>query len=170
MAHKTIALTTELREHLKRDRVQHACKQKLCIYMARVRRPAWCAHAAAGAPTGSDARGARSGPRPLRCAWALERCRSPCSGCGGVPGTSLRRPCRWAATRGRASAGRSARKHNISGYSLRVSSPRPMAHKTIALTTELREHLLPRGQQVDMRAWLLGTLLCKTPRLGVHSV
>ena len=29
----------------------------------------------------------------------------------------------------------------ISSYSLRGSSPRPMAHKTIALTTELREHL-----------------------------
>ena len=45
-----------------------------------------------------------------------------------------------------------------------------MAHKTIALTTELREHLLPRGQQVDMRAWLLGTLLCRARRLDVHCV
>ena len=34
-------------------------------------------------------------------------------------------------------------KHDLSSYSLRGSSPRPMAHKTIALTTELREHLKP---------------------------
>ena len=33
-----------------------------------------------------------------------------------------------------------ARKH-AHNYSLRGSNPRPMAHKTIALTTELRERL-----------------------------
>ena len=45
-----------------------------------------------------------------------------------------------------------------------------MAHKTIALTTELKEQVLACGQQVDMRARPLGTLLCKTPRLGAHCV
>ena len=39
MAHKTIALTTELREHLKPEQVENGGKQKLCRYMARVWRP-----------------------------------------------------------------------------------------------------------------------------------
>ena len=34
-------------------------------------------------------------------------------------------------------------RYGLSSYSLRGSNPRPMAHKTIALTTELREHLTP---------------------------
>ena len=40
-------------------------------------------------------------------------------------------------------------------YSLWGSNPRPMAHKTIALTTELRELLQPRGHCNTMKTDLL---------------
>ena len=105
------------------------------------------------------ARGPRNGADNL--ARDVAACRAPA--CADLTDGHLR----WL----RAGAGKSAAcKHDLSCYSLRGSSPRPMAHKTIALTTELREHLLPRGQQVDMCTWLLGTLLCRARRLDVHCV
>ena len=139
MAHKTIALTTELREHLTPEQVGNGGKQKLCRYMARVRRPGarmlWPArapdqtHEVHGGVLGHcAARGPRNGADNL--AQDVAACRAPA--CAHHTDGQLRRP--------RAGAGRSAaRRHDLSSYSLRGSSLRPMAHKTIALTTELRE-------------------------------
>ena len=52
-----------------------------------------------------------------------------------------------------------ARKDQIFPYSLRGSNPRPMAHKTIALTTELREHASALATRTGERLKLFAGVL-----------
>ena len=72
--------------------------------------------------------------------------------------------------------------HGLSKYSMRGSSPRPMAHKTIALATELMEpcadacsrgrraRFRPAGQQARPRANLLRPLLSsRSPSPSSHG-
>ena len=55
--------------------------------------------------------------------------------------------------------------HTLRKYSLRGSNPRPMAHKTIALTTELREPLLAQARRsapLAVRAVIRSYTFCYT--------